>query len=917
MNYSRTGLPAVFWWDANSVHNFSYASPLTIDTHKQYTWNFTSGLSTLQKGSLTIKAWGSVFGNYVLAHAITFDQLGVNASEFNGTIVVIDGTPYTASQLPVSFYWPQNSTHTFAYQSPLSVGANTERYVWTSTTGLSSVQSGSIKVTTYGSIVGNYKTQYYLTLTTSPQGVNSPTGEGWYGSQALASISTDQYVDIISGSSRYSFNKWTTNQTFEIANSTSPSTTVFMDQAKTVTAEYVIQYYLTVTSLHGSPTPLSRWFNNGTIVTESITFLVPVSNGTQYLCTGWTGTGSVPPSGSGSSSNFTISASSTITWNWKTQYLLTVQASPPNVDSPSGTGWYDAGSYAGVSTAQDVDKVSGASRYNFYCWTTSKMTEIYNSTSPSTTVFMDQAKTVTAEYVTQYNLTFGQSGVGNDFNGVIVSLDGMNYSRTGLPAVFWWDANSVHSFSYASPLAVGNGKRYAWNSINIQNLIFSNLRNGTLTVTGSGTVTGNYKTQYQITFGETGVGTGFSGTVASIDGTNYSRTGLPAVFWWNVGSVHGYSFVSPLIAVSTQYLWNSTSGLSTLQSCSLTVTSSGSFVGHYFVLNAITFDKYGVDSNFTGTVVVIDGTPYTASQLPVSFYWPQNSTHTFAYQSPLTIGANTERYVWTSTTGLSSVQSGSIKVTTYGSIVGNYKTQYYLTVAADPAGISNALTRNPTGQNGMAGWWYDASTAVTLTATSVAHYSFGHWDVDGKSQGNGVNPVQTVMDAPHSAVGHYILNVAVFNISATKTIVGRGYTMQIGVIVKNQGSSTETFNVTIYMNTTTINLWQSVTLAAGNETTLIYKWDTTGCAYGNYTLSASVQIGPGTANYTYGTMKITVPGDINGDGTVDWVDLGLLGLAYNSTPLSPNWNPNADINGDGTVDWKDLGLLGLNYNKSW
>jgi hypothetical protein len=29
----------------------------------------------------------------------------------------------------------------------------------------------------------------------------------------------------------------------------------------------------------------------------------------------------------------------------------------------------------------------------------------------------------------------------------------------------------------------------------------------------------------------------------------------------------------------------------------------------------------------------------------------------------------------------------------------------------------------------------------------------------------------------------------------------------------------------------------------------------------------------------------------------------------------PNWNPNADINGDGTVNWEDLGILGLYYNQ--
>ncbi len=908
-SYNRTQLPTVFMWDNNSVHSFSYASPLTIDTHTVYTWSSTTGLSTLQSGSLTVTAPGSVVASYVIANEITFDQVGINSSKFAGPVLVIDGTNYTAAQLPMSFSWKVGDTHTFAYYSPLTNNANTKRYVWVSTSGLSLLQSSSLTVTTYGSIVASYNIQYYLTLTTSPNGVNSPSGQGWHAAGAEVPISTSQYVDIITGSSRYSFSTWNTTRMLEISNPGSISTTVYLDAPKTVTAEYVTQYYLAVASSYDSPTPLSGWFNSGTSVTESIASPVPGSSGTQYRCTGWTGTGSVPPSGSDLSLTFTINSPSTITWNWKTQYFLNVQTSPANKDSPSGQGWYDAGAHAGISTTPDVTIISGDSRYDFRGWTTNDMTEIANPMSPSTTVLMDQAKTVTANYVTQHNVTFDQSGVGNGFNGTIVSIDGTSYNRTQLPTTFWWDYGSVHGFSYASPLAVGNGKQYVWNSTTIQNIVFSNLQSGTLTVKGSGTVIGNYKTQYRIMFSETGVGTDFSGTVVSIDGTNYDRNGV--TFWWDAGSVYSYSFASPLIAVSTQYLWGSTSGLSTLQSGSLTVTSSGGVFGNYVVQNAITFDKLGVGSDFTGTVVVIDGTSYTAAQLPVHFYWTVGTTHTFAYQSPLTVGASTEQYVWTSTTGLSSVRSGSITVTTYGSIVGNYKTQYFLTVAADPAGLGNELTRNPAGQSSGAGWWYDASTSVTLTATSAAHYSFDHWTVDGNSQGNGVNPIGIVMDAPHNAVGHYVLNVEVLNISA-KTVVGCGLCMPITITVKNRGSTAETFNVTIYLNTTPYNVQQFVMLGAGASRTLTYSLNTTGCAYGNYTLSASAWIRPGeTGNYTYGTVKVTIPGDINGDGVVGTKDLHILGVNWGLNV--PPADPNADINGDGTVGTKDLHILGVNW----
>jgi hypothetical protein len=51
-------------------------------------------------------------------------------------------------------------------------------------------------------------------------------------------------------------------------------------------------------------------------------------------------------------------------------------------------------------------------------------------------------------------------------------------------------------------------------------------------------------------------------------------------------------------------------------------------------------------------------------------------------------------------------------------------------------------------------------------------------------------------------------DIAVLSVNPLKTIVGQGYTMNINVTVANQGDSTETFNATIYINTTTIETRQ-------------------------------------------------------------------------------------------------------------
>ncbi len=53
-------------------------------------------------------------------------------------------------------------------------------------------------------------------------------------------------------------------------------------------------------------------------------------------------------------------------------------------------------------------------------------------------------------------------------------------------------------------------------------------------------------------------------------------------------------------------------------------------------------------------------------------------------------------------------------------------------------------------------------------------------------------------------------------------------------------------------------------------------------------------------------------GDINGDGRVDIVDIGIIIDNYNKIPIT---NPKCDLNKDGKVDIVDIGIIVDNYNK--
>jgi hypothetical protein len=126
------------------------------------------------------------------------------------------------------------------------------------------------------------------------------------------------------------------------------------------------------------------------------------------------------------------------------------------------------------------------------------------------------------------------------------------------------------------------------------------------------TITWNWKTQYQVAFNVSGVGSDFAGTVVTVDSVNYTVSGLPVSFWWDSGSSHAFAFHSPLaVSSSKQYVWSSTSGLSSLQSGALNVTASGSIVGNYVVQTPTfkvplwLFLAFTLASGILGTLVLL------------------------------------------------------------------------------------------------------------------------------------------------------------------------------------------------------------------------------------------------------------------------------------------------------------------------
>jgi beta propeller repeat protein len=160
---------------------------------------------------------------------------------------------------------------------------------------------------------------------------------------------------------------------------------------------------------------------------------------------------------------------------------------------------------------------------------------------------------------------------------------------------------------------------------------------------------------------------------------------------------------------------------------------------------------------------------------------------------------------------------------------------------------------------------------------------------------------------------HY--NVAVTDVAPYKTVIGRGYPLSVRAAVENQGNVTETFLVSAKAGSTIVETRQ-VTIPHNNRITLTFTWDTGSAPYGTYTISANasqVQFETDLSDntYVYGEIKLTIPGDIDGDFFVNIQDATQIGLYWLQTvPPAP---ANVDINGDGIVNIEDATIVGINW----
>jgi len=172
----------------------------------------------------------------------------------------------------------------------------------------------------------------------------------------------------------------------DYASTTSPFDVSY---ARTVTGYYTTQFYITITSAHGTPTP-SQWVNEGYSLAVSVQSPTEtVAEQTRWLCTGFSV--DQAPTQSGTSYTFyNIQEPHKIEFNWIQQFWLQVTTSVSGVTVP-GTGWHDSG------TSVTCNAPTTASEYTFNHWTIDGTSQ--QKGVNSITVTMNAPHQVTAQYV--------------------------------------------------------------------------------------------------------------------------------------------------------------------------------------------------------------------------------------------------------------------------------------------------------------------------------------------------------------------------------------------------------------------------------------------------------------------------------------------------------------------------------------
>jgi hypothetical protein len=242
---------------------------------------------------------------------------------------------------------------------------------------------------------------------------------------------------------------------------------------------------------------------------------------------------------------------------------------------------------------------------------------------------------------------------------------------------------------------------------------------------------------------------------------------------------------------------------------------------------------------------------------------------------------------------------------------GSFTETFNVTIYADANQLGKTRVENLTeGSNRILNFiWNTTNFAGNYTLSVTADVVANETDILDNTFTDGVIKVNSLHD------------VAVVEMKISKNVVGQGHSTIINTTIKNEGIYTETFNVTLYVNATTSEIVENITLQNGFSTLLTFTWNTTNHEKGNYSITIYAhQVSGETTlinNNLTSWILVTIPGDVDGNREVNIFDIVMIAGAYSTTVGDPSYNYDYDINGDLYIDIYDVVIAAVNYAETW
>jgi hypothetical protein len=242
---------------------------------------------------------------------------------------------------------------------------------------------------------------------------------------------------------------------------------------------------------------------------------------------------------------------------------ITITSSPPvgagfiTVNGTAQTTPYTAnwapGTVLALSAAGTVSGGTGK-QYVYTGWSDSgAQTHTYTVQSAS--------ETLTANYQTQYQITFTQTGLDSSTAaGTVLTVNGTAVQYSGLPYSVWVNSGDRLVYTYAATVSsTTSGKQFALGTLTPSSPLVG--------IASAQTVTANYQAQYQATFTQSGLDSSTAtGTILTVNGTNVQYSALPYNVWVNSGDrlVYTYSGTMASTTNGKQFTLTTTSPSSPL-----------------------------------------------------------------------------------------------------------------------------------------------------------------------------------------------------------------------------------------------------------------------------------------------------------------------------------------------------------------